>query len=192
MFNRALQGHSGKNLDIFTFSSQKDWERLHTISVSKRILKIRKSKKIWRTCARRFWNKRGAEKQCTSHLGPRWIDLQLCRTGLPRFEEPSWPFILWWIWKRRRIRWNVTKRRTSVSYAATQFRPSASPCASTSKVDQKGSQKNNPKREYHHQRRKGDATATRRGKPQGTNQKTKRHWKRDRWEKPSAQLKRKQ
>ena len=38
-----------------------------------------------------------------------------------------------------RIRWNFPKRRTGVSYATTQFRPSSSPRSLTIKMDQKGS-----------------------------------------------------
>ena len=57
MFIRVRQGHTGKNLDISTFSHAKIETRIRTISVSYRILKIRRFCKIWRTCDRRFWNK---------------------------------------------------------------------------------------------------------------------------------------
>ena len=49
-------------------------------------------------------------------------------------------------------------------------------------MDQNVSWKLNQKRAKHHQQKKVDSTAIRRGKPQGTNQKIKRHCKWDRWE----------
>ena len=42
MFIRALQGHTGKNLDISTFFSQKDSEGTRAIQVSYCFLKIRR------------------------------------------------------------------------------------------------------------------------------------------------------
>ena len=79
MYNRALQDHLGKNLDIQTL--------LRTISVSYWILENRRSIKFRRTCTGRFWNK---QRQENSVLLTRVAIGSMPRLqALHAHEEPS-------------------------------------------------------------------------------------------------------
>ena len=74
MYIRALQGHSGENLDISTCSHKKDRARTRIIVVSCWILKTGRVINIWRTCARMIWiEQRQKSSVLLSHSCRHWI-----------------------------------------------------------------------------------------------------------------------
>ena len=163
MFIRALQGHTGKNLDISTFFSQKDSEGTRAIQVSCCFLKIR-----------RFQN--NLQKPVPGGFGTSNVLLSRVAMGSkPRpevraqlpLEEPSWPIVGDRSGSGAESAGIFTKQRTGVSCATTQFRPSSSLRSSTSKSDENGSGKKNQKKKNCHQRKEVDATKVSRGKLHG-------------------------
>ena len=169
MYVRALQCHSGENVYMSTFSPNKiekgDASLLYHVG-----FRTWRFNKISSTCAMRISNK---QRQKRSVLLSRFAIGSEPRPEVQAFTS-TWRTImkdcLWWIWKQRRIRWDSIRQRTGVSCATTQFRPSSSQRSSTSKTDQKGSEKKNIKRSKCLPRKRADTTTDSRGKPPGTTQ----------------------
>ena len=126
-----------------------------------------------KTCTRRFWNE---QRQESSVLLTRVASGSELRPEVkPYFRLKNHLDF----WKRRKIRLNVAKRWTKVSYVTTLFRPSSSPRSSTSKMDQKGSWRHNQKTEASPTKKSNTGSQHAEGNLRA-NHKTKRHWKRDR------------
>ena len=89
VFIRALQGHSGKSLDISMFSHRKIEKWIRTISVSYAILQTRIFSKIRRTRTRRFWNKQRQENNVLLTLVAIGSTIRPEAQALPPHEEPS-------------------------------------------------------------------------------------------------------
>ena len=169
MFIRALRGHSGKNLDISTFS-RKRIEKGHEPFLYRVGFPRNEDSTIsGGPVPGGFGKNRDRKAVYFSLVSPD-------PKHKPYFNLKNHHDLLFVI----DLEAAQNKQRTGVSYVATQFRPSSSPRSPTSKLDQKGSRKHNQKKEKHHQRRKADAIGRRGRKPQDTNQTTKRHSTRDR------------
>ena len=131
------------HVDVFT---QQDRERRCIIAASYWILRTwRFHKKFRRLVPWGFRISKGRKAMYFSVVSP------LDPNTDPKYKHYlTWRTImtdcLRWIWKQRRIRWDSIRQRTGVSCATTQFRPSSSQRSSTSKTDQKGSEKKNIKR----------------------------------------------
>ena len=87
-------------------------------------------------------------KAFTSHSCRHWIEAPT-RSTMPYFQLKTHHVLLFVIdLEAAQIRWNCfTTRRTEVADVTTQFRPSSSQRSTTSKTDQKGSEKHNQKKE---------------------------------------------
>ena len=152
LFTRALQGHSGKNLDMSTLTLEKIEKNyapfLYHVGLSRNEDAIFKLEDLSQDVLERT----EAGKQCASNLCRHWVGTPTRSTSRTFIWRIIMTYCLWLIWKWRKIRWNFSNRPTEVSHV-TQFQPSSSPRSPTSKMEQKGSRMHNQKKEKHHQRR---------------------------------------
>ena len=170
MYIKALQGHSGDILDISTFSHTEIETGhasllYHTVSP-----RHEGSIRSRRFVPGRFWLSKGRQAVYFSLVSP------LDPNSDPKYKpyvhmrnQHDRLFVIDLEAAQNSLDF-LTKQRTGVFCATTQFRPSSSRRSSTSKKEQKGSEKKNIKRSNCLPSKRVDTTTDSRGKPLGITQ----------------------